>query len=41
MQIPFWLQWGVPVGALAFGVASYAWFWLEGRRLDRKYGKRG
>lgn len=41
MDLPIWFVWGVPLGALAFALAELAWLNYEGRKFDRKYGKRG
>lgn len=41
MNLPFWFEWGVPLGAAAFGLASLAWAHYASAQFDRKYGKRG
>lgn len=41
MELPFWLQWGVPAGALALGLLALAWGKFEVARFDRRYGKQG
>lgn len=41
MELPFWFQWGVPVGALALGLLAWLWVEHEVGKFDRRYGKRG
>lgn len=41
MNLPVWFEWGVPFGALAFGLVSLAWAHWASAKFDRRYGKRG
>lgn len=33
-----WTDW-IPAGVLVYAILAYVWFWFEGKRLDKKYGR--
>jgi hypothetical protein len=39
MAREFWVEWGVPVVALAFGLFSFSLAWLGSWQFDRRYGR--
>lgn len=39
MSKTFWMEWGVPIVALAFGAFSFSLAWLGSWNYDRKYGR--